>query len=157
TYLVACAILFASVVFSAIAPGWFPLQTPRFIATLTFLLTVPAGFALAAGFRSVAKLVGEISTKDQAINLRRMKLSLGITAVVFTAVVLTAPAVNWAPIFYEKGQRPVIDDVLSFARAHRDGRYLVEVINPKLGPAWTEASGDARAINSYLGSQGNET
>jgi hypothetical protein len=86
-----------------------------------------------------------------------MKVSLGIAAVIFLVVVVTAPEVSWANIFYPKGHRPAIDDVLSFARAHRDGRYLVEVINPKLGPAWTEASGDGRAINSYLGSQGNES
>ncbi|HEU4796002.1 MAG TPA: hypothetical protein VFT02_10260, partial [Pyrinomonadaceae bacterium] len=156
-YLVACAILLASVVFSAIAPGWFPLQTPRFISTLTFLLTAPVGFALAAGFRSLAKLLGESSTRNQTFRLRRIKFSLGIAAVIFLIVVLTAPTVGWAYTFYPKGQKSAIDDVLSFARAHRDGRYLVEVINPQRGPAWTEASGDARAINSYLGSQGNET
>src|SRR5439155_15571479 len=48
-------------------------------------------------------------------------------------------------------------DVLDFARRYSDGPYLVEVINPKVGPAWAGASFDARAINSYLGSQGNET
>ena len=42
---------------------------------------------------------------------------------------------------------------LDFARQHNDGRYLVEVVNPN----FTNVSFDARAINSYLGAQGNET
>jgi hypothetical protein len=46
-----------------------------------------------------------------------------------------------------------VDAVLRFARNHQDGRYLVEVVNP-----WnTRVAFDARAMNSYLGAQGNET
>src|ERR1043165_9164095 len=47
-----------------------------------------------------------------------------------------------------------LDNILSFAREHRDGRYLVEI------PAQYRidaASFDGRALNSYLGVQGNET
>src|SRR5207302_4597599 len=61
---------------------------------------------------------------------------------------------SWRTFYYNQychcmapTTRTTIDDVLAFAREHRDGRYLVEVINPKLGPAWTEASFDAGAIN----------
>lgn len=157
-YLGACVILAMAVIFAAIfAPSWFPLQTPRFLATLTFLLTVPVGFALAAAFRRCATLLGEISLKNPTITLKRVPYTFGSTAVIFLIIVMSAPDLSWAYAFYPKGQRTNIDDVLDFARAHRDGRYLVEVINPKIGPAWTEASFDARAINSYLGSQGNET
>jgi hypothetical protein len=46
---------------------------------------------------------------------------------------------------------------LDFAKQHTDGRYIVEVINPQLTPAYSDASFDARAVNAYLGSQGNET
>jgi hypothetical protein len=44
--------------------------------------------------------------------------------------------------------------ILDFAHAHRDGRYLVEFPN-----LFTTGAGayDSRAINSYLGVQGNET
>jgi hypothetical protein len=157
-YLGACAILALAVTFAAIfAPSWFPLQTPRFLATLTFLLTVPVGFALAAAFRWLSKLLGEISAKKPTITLKRTRYTVGVTAVIFLIIVLSAPDLSWSYAFYPKGQRTSIDDVLDFARQHRDGRYLVEVINPKVGAAWTEASFDARAINSYLGSQGDET
>lgn len=47
-----------------------------------------------------------------------------------------------------------VEGVLDFARGRRDGRYLVEI------PAQYDAeaaSFDARALNSYLGAQGNQT
>lgn len=157
-YLSACFILAMAVIFAAIfAPSWFPLQTPRFLATLTFLLTVPVGFALAAAFRGFANLLREISPKNPSISLKRARYTVGTSAIIVLVIVMSAPDLSWAYAFYPKGQRTNIDDVLDFARAHPDGRYLVEVINPKIGPAWTEASFDARAINSYLGAQGNET
>ena len=47
-----------------------------------------------------------------------------------------------------------VRDILTFARDHRDGRYLVEFPN-----LFTIDAGayDSRALNSYLGVQGNET
>lgn len=157
-YLVACFVLAIAILFSAtIAPTWFPLQAPRFLAQLTFLITVPAGFALSAVFRWFAKILGETSRANEEITIRHMPYTSGVFAILFLVSALTAPSLSWAYAFYPKGQRAPIDDVLDFARQHQDGRYLVEVINPKVGPAWTEASFDARAINSYLGSQVNET
>jgi hypothetical protein len=157
-FLVTCLILATSVVFAAtIAPKWFPLQAPRFLATLTFLLTVPVGFALASAFRRVAKLLGELPRGGTAVTLRRARYTAAVFVIAFLILGSTAPSLSWAYAFYPKGERSSIDDVLAFARQHQDGRYLVEVINPKVGPAWTEASFDARAINSYLGAQGNET
>ncbi|MFL6332852.1 MAG: hypothetical protein ACJ754_05840 [Pyrinomonadaceae bacterium] len=47
-----------------------------------------------------------------------------------------------------------LNGVLSFAREHRDGRYLVEIPAQYRTDA---ASFDGRALNSYLGAQGNET
>lgn len=47
-----------------------------------------------------------------------------------------------------------LEGILNFARGHRDGRYLVEI------PAQYSieaASFDSRALNSYLGAQGNQT
>jgi len=157
-YLGSCLVLSIAVILGIIiTPRWFPLQSPRFLATLVFLLAVPVGFALAEAFRRIATLLGEISQRNPTITLKRVPYTSAVAGLVLLILVLTMPALSWAYAFYPKGEKRQIDDVLEFARQHRDGRYLVEVINPKIGPAWTEASFDARAINSYLGSQGNET
>ncbi|HEV7798297.1 MAG TPA: hypothetical protein VGO73_09085 [Pyrinomonadaceae bacterium] len=66
-------------------------------------------------------------------------------------------ALGNARSFFKEGDKSEIDELLSFASGHRDGRYLVEVINPTLTPAYADSSFDARALNSYLGAQGNET
>ena len=157
-YLATCLLLALAVVFSAaFAPSWFPLQAPRFLATLTFLLSVPVGFAVAFAFGWLARLFRETKGSDSEFSFRRARYSSVVAMALFLLLALTAPSLGWAYAFYPKGAKTPIDGVLEFARQHRDGRYLVEVINPKLGAAWTEASFDARAINSYLGSQGNET
>jgi len=157
-YLATCLLLALAVVFSTtLAPSWFPLQAPRFLATLTFLLTVPAGFALAFAFGWLARLLGETAASDTEFSFRRARYSSVVALTLFLLLALTAPSLGWTYAFYPKGAKTPIEGVLEFARQHRDGRYLVEIINPKLGAAWTEASFDARAINSYLGAQGNET
>jgi len=157
-YLATCLFLALAVVFSAtFAPSWFPLQAPRFLATLTFLLTVPVGFAVAFAFGRLARLFGETAGSDSEFSFKRARYSSVVAMVLFLLLALTAPSLGWAYAFYPKGAKTPIDGVVEFTRQHRDGRYLVEVINPKLGAAWTEASFDARAINSYLSSQGNET
>ena len=158
SYLGACLVLGGMIIFaSMLAPAWFPLQAPRFLATLTFLLAVPVGYALVAGFCWFANLLGEKGAKKQDFSPRLVPYTSGMTAFLFLILFLTAPPLGWAYTFYPEGERAAIDQVLDFARERQDGRYLVEVINPKIGPAWTEASFDARAITSYLGSQGNET
>jgi hypothetical protein len=115
------------------------------------------GFAVAFAFGWLARLFGEIKRSDSEFSFSRARYSSGVAMVLFLLLALTAPSLGWAYAFYPRGAKAPIDGVLEFARQHRDGRYLVEVINPKLGAAWTEASFDARAINSYLGSEGNET
>jgi len=157
-YLATCVLLALGIVFSAtLAPSWFPLQAPRFLATLTLLLTVPVGFAVAFAFGWLGWLFGETGKSDVEFSFKRAQYSSVVAMVLFLLVAFTAPTLAWSYSFYPAGAKTSIDDVLEFARQHRDGRYLVEVINPKIGPAWTEASFDARAINSYLGSQGNES
>jgi hypothetical protein len=47
-----------------------------------------------------------------------------------------------------------INSILGFANEHRDGRYLVEIPRQYSVEA---ASFDGRALNSYLGAQGNQT
>lgn len=158
SYLAACVILFSAVLFaSTLAPGWFPFQAPRFLSTLTFLLTVPVGYLLAASFRGFAKLLGEVKRVSSPLSLRRVRYTFGTALVAILLFSLTSPGPRWAFAFYAEGQRSDVDEVLAFARQRRDGRYLVEVINPHLTPAYAEASFDARALNSYLGAQGNET
>lgn len=157
-YLATCLSLTVIVLFAAtVAPPWFPLQSPRFLATLNFLLAVPVGYALATAFRGFARLLGEISSSNQPLTLRRARYTTGVAIVFLIILALSSPGTRWAYAFYPKEGKEDMDGVLSFAREHRDGRYLVEVINPTINPAYTEASFDARALNSYLGAQGNET
>jgi len=159
-YLVTCLLLGAAVLLGAtLAPSWFPLQSPRFLATLNFLLAVPVGYALAAGLRGFARVLGETSAKDRTFTFARARYTAVTASVLFLLLLLTASGSHGdrTGVFYPAGQKTNIDDVLDFARQHRDGRYLVEVINPQVNAAYTEASFDARALNSYLGAQGNET
>lgn len=158
SYLGACTLLGGAVVFASLAaPRWFPLQTPRFLATLTFMLAVPVGYAVTAGFRRLTSFLDTSKPTNGQISFRRARYVTGLAIALFLLIALSAPDLSWAYAFYPAGKKNEIDAVLDFARQHRDGRYLVEVINPKRGPAWTEASFDARALNSYLGAEGNET
>jgi len=53
-YLGGCGLLAVALFLSStVAPEWFPFQAPRLLAILIFLLTVPAGHALAAVFREL--------------------------------------------------------------------------------------------------------
>jgi hypothetical protein len=59
-YLGGCGLLaLALFISSTVAPGWFPLQAPRLLANLIFLLAVPVGHALAAVFRELTVPPGE--------------------------------------------------------------------------------------------------
>lgn len=157
SYLGACSVLAFAVFFGSFGPGWFPLQTARFVATLTFMLAVPVGYALSAGFLKLSSFPGRRKPKNDQISVRRLFYMTGVALTLFLLVVASAPDLSWAYCFYTAEQKKDMDSVLAFSRQHRDGRYLVEVIDPRKGPAWTEASFDARALNSYLGAQGNET
>lgn len=66
------------------------------------------------------------------------------------AVLITSEVYGLA--YYPTEERERIDLVLRFAREHRDGRYLVEV--PHI--SYPAAQFDGRALNSHLGTQGNE-
>jgi len=158
SYLAACAVLAGAILFGSVAaPGWFPLQTARFISTLTFMLALPVGYALAVGFRKLASMLDKKRQGNDLSSFWRAPYTTCLAIALFLLIALSAPDVSWSSAFYSAGQRKDIDSVLAFSREHRDARYLVEVIDPRKGPAWTEASGDARALNSYLGAQGNET
>ena len=108
-YLATCIALATSVFFAAtIAPGWFPLQSSRFLATLNFLLAVPVGQALAAAFRAFAKLLGEVSSRDQILRLRQVRYTIGTAIFVLAMLAVTSPGPRWAYAFYpEEGQADV--------------------------------------------------
>jgi hypothetical protein len=153
-FLGGCLALIIGIIFaSTIAPRWFPLQSSRFLTTLNFLLAVPIGQSLASIFRGFAKLIGELTSSNQPITLRRVRYTAIVAIVVIIFLALTSPGPRWAYAFYPASGKSDVDGILAFARERRDGRYLVEVINP----ASTEVSFDARAINSFLGAQGNQT
>jgi len=159
-YLASCLVLTIASAFAALlSPRWFPLQAPRFLITLNFLLTIPVGFLFAEGFRRLAALLGEFDRKAQSLSVGRARYTTAATLVLLVIFVLVSPAPRWtnARGFFKEGEKSEIGELLSFAADHRDGRYLVEVINPTLTPAYADSSFDARALNSYLGAQGNET
>lgn len=160
SFTIFCLILAAAVAFATfIAPDWFPLQSPRFLAMLNFLLVVPVGLAVSKIFRRFAKLLGEITDENETFSLRKFKYTFGVFVFLLTILVVSSPGTRTGAgyAFTAKGEKPEIEQILDFAKQHRDGRYLVEVIHPQKTPAYTDAAFDARAINAYLGSNGNET
>lgn len=83
-YLASCLFLALAIVFSAkFAPSWFPLQAPRFLATLTFLLTVPVGFAVATAFGWLRRLFGETAASDHEFSFRRARYSSVVAVALF--------------------------------------------------------------------------
>lgn len=160
SFTISCLILAVIVGFATIiAPDWFPLQSPRFLAMLNFLLVVPVGLVVSKGFRWLAKLLGEIKSENETLSLRRVKYTSGVFAFLLAILVVSSPGTRTGAgyAFIAKGEKPEIEQILDFAKKHRDGRYLVEVIHPQKTPAYTDAAFDARAINAYLGSNDNET
>ncbi len=168
-YLATCVTLTGAIIFSGtLAPRWFPFHPTRLIATLNFLLAVPVGITLASvlrvltrSFRSTTvdrhvstKLAGRgVSARTAAPARPLYMLGAALLLIVGTLVILGAiTPTRFDLSFYQVADRGTIDPVLAFAREHRDGRYLVEV-----APfASTEAAHEARALNNYLGGQGNE-
>lgn len=148
-YLLTLLCLAACVVFaSTVAPPWFPLQAFRFFSKLNFLLAVPVGVALAAllDFCKVA--------------VRKPRTSWAVArhvAVVFLALcafgVFQSSRPTGGMAFYSPEENERVEPILRFAREHRDGRYLVEVLDVSLNPL----QADGPALNAYLGAQGNET
>lgn len=142
-FLAVCVLLASATIFGALAPAWFPLQGPRFMSVLVFLLALPVGKALAA-------------LHERLVRRPRLGGSVWRAAAIETSLlaaclpVLQQPSYEWA--FYDSDGSP-IDEVLAFARRHNDSRYLVEVPDFRHGAAAL----DGRALNSYLGLQGNQT
>lgn len=148
-YLLTLLCLAACVVFaSTVAPPWFPLQAFRFFSKLNFLLAIPVGVALAA-------LLDFLK-----VEIRKPRTSWAVArhvAVVFLALcafgVFQSSRPTGGMAFYSPEENERVESVLRFAREHRDGRYLVEVLDVSRNPL----QADGPALNAYLGAQGNET
>jgi len=156
----AAGILFGSV----IAPRWFPLQSQRFLSTLNFLLAAPVGLALSEGWAKLttAVLGGPLLWRQLAphhlkrshahFSFRGLILVCAVTVLAIGSLMLLKPPA-YGLAFFATADSERIDGILRFAREHRDGRYMVEVPEfSRSGPSL-----DSRALNSYLGMQGNET
>lgn len=157
-YLIACLLLVSAVISSAAAPRWFPFQSARFVATLNFLIAIPAGYALAELLAFVVRILrGPLPTGAHAGKFAfgdSPTVSLSLVAVL-AALALALLHVNPSfhqGAFYTKDGYQEVEQILQFAEGRKDGRYIVEV------PSAYFASGsfDGRAISSYLGVQGNE-
>ncbi len=160
SFAISCLLLSIIAVFATfIAPDWFPLQSPRYLAMLNFFLVVPVGLALNKCFRWFARLLGEIKSESESLSLKRVKYSAGVGVVLLAILFLSSPGTRTSAgfAFIRQGEKPEIEQILAFAADNKDGRYLVEVIHPTKNAAYTDAAFDARAINAYLGSNGNET
>jgi hypothetical protein len=153
-YLGGCGLLAMALLFSStVAPEWFPLQAPRLLTILIFLLAVPVGYALAEAFRALARLLREFPGKDQAFSFARARYTTGIALVLLLIAGFTSPGTKIQYSFYTPEEFSEIARILDFAKVRRDGRYLVEVPPQRE----TRAQFDGRAINAYLAAQGNET
>ena len=159
TFAISCLSLAFIIIFAAfVAPHWLPLQSPRFLAILNFLLVVPVGLTLSEMFRRFARLLGEVRDEKETLSVRKVKYTCGVFIFLLLILIIFSSGTRTGAgfSFVAAGEKPEIEQILNFAGEHTDGRYLVEVINPQKNPAYTDAAFDARSINSYLGANGNE-
>lgn len=148
-YLLTLLCLAACVVFaSTVAPPWFPLQAFRFFSKLNFLLAVPVGVALAALLDFLKVAVKQPRT-SWAVARHVAVVLFALCA--FGVFQSSRPTGGMA--FYSPEEDERVEPILRFAREHRDGRYLVEVLDVSRNPL----QADGPALNAYLGAQGNET
>lgn len=161
-FLASCTILCLVVVLDvAVAPDWFPLQSTRFLATLNVLLAVPLGYVVATFCRvsaeSLSKAIasGESGTGPSGLRPQALR-ALTVACIYIALAVAYLFALERIPFelaFYSPQSATRIEGVLGFARAHREGRYVVEV--PTFTPPPLKSL-DSRAINSYVGMEGAE-
>ncbi len=153
-----------SITFSSLlAPSWFPLQAPRFLSPLNFLLAVPVGIAIAAGLNKLKAVTGGSALGQRPLSdwfkqpwnrgsITRLLIVAGVPIALFGGLLIWLTPPSYGLAFFPTTENERIDSVLRFAKEHRDGRYLIEVPPfSRPGPAL-----DSRALNAYLGEQGNE-
>jgi hypothetical protein len=166
-FLLGCLLLAAVTILSAfVAPRWLPVQPVRFLSTLMFLLTVPAGYAMAAAWQAVVSMVREKQQSAELFSTERLDLPWLNRPVMICLVLLLAISTMVSfrmlkdPASYRTdGSDPnyeAIRGVLEFARQHSDGRYLVAVADFN-GEVTSDYAIDGRTLAALLGAQGNET
>lgn len=126
----------------------FPLQTNRFLANFNFLLCLPVAIFLNFACEQMRQMFLE---KTSFIDSKKLKLTGLFLIVAFSFLLIESPKYELA--FYSDKEFGRIKPILDFAENNAKGRYLVE--NPD--PNYQLAQLDGRAINSYLGAQGNKT
>src|SRR5262249_15682265 len=120
-YLGGCGLMALALFFSStVAPEWFPLQAPRLLAILIFLLAVPVGYALAAALRALSKLLREFPGKEQATSLKRVPYTTGISLVLLLVAGFTSPGTKIQYSFYTPEEFSEIARILDFARGRLD-------------------------------------
>ena len=158
-YLLACLILLVALIFSgSFAPPWFPLQVFRFFSTVNFLFCVPVGISLAyvvqLYLEKRARRTSE-ATGQPTLTKQIVVVAFSVAILVVFGVAMSSKKLTKAFAFYTPETLPRISGPLEFARNHKDGRYLVEVL-PSFADSGLVRS-DCLALNAYLGAQGNET
>lgn len=148
------------------APNWLPFQAHRFSATVTMLATVPVGFFVASCVRLLCVRVG-LS--------RRLVANAAVKVIAMSAVMLAALAASFSsmvslydavllnygfypderssgtnPDFGSGDGRRDLTALLRFARKHPGGSYLIAF-------PYGNRIYDARAMNAYLGAQGEQS
>lgn len=154
------------IVFSSqTAQGWFSLQPLRFLTALNYLLLIPIGYLISFVFDSIFDLIRRLTsyanrTKNVSLieNTKKSLISGYKESFLFICLAFVLFYALSKPSFYDRSYftsdtiEP-IESILNFAKEHRDGHYLVEVSQN----AYSGSLLDSKAINSYLGLQGNKT
>ncbi|MBA2749377.1 MAG: hypothetical protein H0U45_11715 [Tatlockia sp.] len=165
-FLVFCLIIEIGIVFTVhLSFLSFPLQPLRFLTMLNFLLCIPFGFAFAGIIKIFSKMIElllnklRVSKKSEksTFRLNKFRVEILFAYLLFFIGTLTGLWFIKTPLYdrayYAEDTFEKINGVLNFALEHREGKYLVEIPQD----AYSGSMLDARAINSYLGSQGNQT
>jgi len=159
-FFLACLILLLALIFSGtFAPAWFPLQVFRFFSMVNFLFCVPVGISLAYVvhlYQNWIERRRSASSLPEKSGLKKQIAFVAISAVwvVGLAFGMSSKKLTKAFAFYTPETLPRITGPLNFAKDHKDGRYLVEVL-PSFANSGLVRS-DSLALNAYLGAQGNQ-
>lgn len=151
-YFYVCLLL-AVIIFllPSVLPFWFPFQSNRFLSTFNFLLCIPAGRSIASIIRFFPSIL-KFKLSAKYYIRHHFYIEIVVVAVLLIAGAFLITGQKYDLAFYSNAEDERVNSILEFANNRRDGRYLVEVPDPKF-PA---AEFDSRAISSYLGAQGNE-
>jgi hypothetical protein len=157
-FFLACLILLLALIFSGtFAPAWFPLQVFRFFSMVNFLFCVPVGISLAYVVQLYQNWIDRLRSSAPAQSPGKKQIvfvAISAVWVVGLAFGMSSKKLTKAFAFYTPETLPRITGPLNFAKDHKDGRYLVEVL-PSFASSGLVRS-DSLALNAYLGAQGNQ-